>query len=183
MMRFRFFLGLLAMLAGIGPGWGAEPAPTGLAKELEPLRPLLKTWKGQFINDKGPSPGSDVVRFERALNGRAIRALHSVNEGAYAGETIILWNAAAKQIQTFYFTTEGDRIEGTMAVEKDGAFTTMEKVVGAEGENAVTQVRATSRLLPDGRLHVKSEYMKKGAWVAGHEIMYSAAPGAEVVFK
>jgi hypothetical protein len=157
-----------------------------LSKELEPLKGLLGTWKGNFIGGKAEKPMGDVVRFERVLNGRAIRAVHSVNDGIYGGETLIVWNAGKKRIETFYFTTEGDRTVGVMETKGGNAFTTIEKLEGAEpkeGAEAVTEVRATSKILPDGTLHVKSEYLKKGEWQAGHEIIYKQEPGAELIFK
>ena len=49
--------------------------------------------------------------------------------------------------------------------------------------NGVTEVRSTSEILPDGRLHTKSQYLKEGQWVDGHEIHYKEAPDAKVVFK
>jgi len=164
----------------------AADAPSTLEKELEPFRKFLKTWKGEFIGGKNPTPMTDVTRFERALNGKAIRVLHSVNDGIYAGETIIMWDAPSKQIRTYYFTTAGDRTEGTMEFDADGTLTSTENVKGEEpkeGADPVTKVRATTKFLPDGRFHVKSEYLKKAGWVAGHEIIYKEAPGAEVVFK
>jgi hypothetical protein len=179
MLRF-----ILSFLASAVVAYGAESSTNNLTKELEPLRPLLKTWKGEFVGGKNPKPMVDVVRFERAMNGQAIRALHSVNDGMYAGETIIIWDEKAKEIQTFYFTTAGDRTEGVMKVESDGVISSTETVKGAEAKGgAVTKVRATSKLLGDGRLHVKSEYWKEGMWAPGHEIIYKEDSGAEVVFK
>ena len=62
-----------------------------LDPKLEPLRPLLdKTWKGAFRNSKPEKPIVDTMRWERALNGKAVRVLHSVNDGAYGGETIFM---------------------------------------------------------------------------------------------
>src|SRR5262245_6468739 len=75
---------------------------------LEPLRPLLeKTWKGAFKNSTPEKPVVDVMRWERALNGKAVRLLHSVNDGAYGGETIITWDARKEQVTYHYFTTAG----------------------------------------------------------------------------
>ena len=50
-------------------------------------------------------------------------------------------------------------------------------------KEGITEVKAVTELQPDGRLHVKSEYLKNGEWVPGHEISYEVAPDAEVVFK
>jgi len=155
-----------------------------LDEHLEPLRPFLgKTWKGHFKNSTPEKPMIDISRWERALNGKAVRILHSINHGQYGGETLIVWDAAKQSLVYFYFTTAGFRTTGTMTL-KDKLITSHEFVTGgtAEGEG-VTEVRATSELRPDGTLHVKSEYLKKGEWVAGHDISYREDAKAEVLFK
>ena len=79
----------------------------------------------------------DIGRKAPAFNlpnqgGKAIRVVHSLNEGEYGGET---------------------------------------------------KVHSSSRVLEDGRVHLKSEFFKEGEWVPGHEIYYVEAPDAKVVFK
>jgi hypothetical protein len=49
--------------------------------------------------------------------------------------------------------------------------------------DGITEVRSTGRVLSDGRLHVKSEYLKKGQWVLGRERDYVQDPTAVVRFK
>jgi hypothetical protein len=155
-----------------------------LDPHLEPLRKLLeKTWKGQFKNpdaDAKKQPMFDVMHWERALNGRAVRLTHSVNDGIYGGETIIMWDDEKKAITYHYFTTSGDRTTGTMEI-KDGKFISREKVIG--NANGVTEVRATSEFLPDGSFHLKAEYCKDGTWSPGHEVTYLEDATAKVVFK
>ena len=34
----------------------------------------------------------DILSFERALNGNAVKVIHSVNNGEFGGETMIMWN-------------------------------------------------------------------------------------------
>jgi len=69
----------------------AEPPP--LDPHLEPLRPWLeKTWKGEFKNSTPEKPIVDVARWERALNGKAVRVLHSINDGVYGGESLVMWD-------------------------------------------------------------------------------------------
>jgi hypothetical protein len=152
-----------------------------LDPHLEMLRPMLeKTWKGHFKDSKPDKPVVDVSRWERALNGKAVRILHSVNDGIYGGETIITWDEAKQSVVYHYFTTASNSTTGTMK-SKDGKFVTDELVTGNAG--GVTEVRATTELLPEGTLHVKAEYLKNGEWVPGHEISYKEDPGAKVVFK
>ncbi len=152
-----------------------------LDEPLKPFAPLLgKTWKGEFKNSTSEKPVFDVTRWERALNGKAIRVMHSVNDGAYGGESLIMWDAKRNTVAYWYFTTAGFRTEGTMKHE-DGQWIAHETVSGAAG--GVTEVRSTTKILPDGRMHVKAEYLKDGTWGVGREVHYKEAPDAKVVFK
>lgn len=158
----------------------AEPQPI-LNPHLEPLRPLLgKTWKGVFDGSNPGKPTVDIARWERALNGQAVRLLHSINQGAYGGETLLLWNDKTQKVEFYYFTTANYMTTGTMEV-KNGKIETHETVKGDAG--GITEVRATTEILPGGKFHVKSEYLKKGEWALGHEVTYQEDPTSEVVFK
>jgi hypothetical protein len=44
-------------------------------------------------------------------------------------------------------------------------------------------VKATFRVLPDGRLHVKTQYLKQGPWVDARDMHYVEAPAAAVKFR
>lgn len=171
-------LALLNCLCAVG-AWAADKP--SLDEHLEPLRPFLgKTWRGEFKESTPEKPQVDVSRWERALNGKAVRILHSINNGVYGGESIVVWDQKKQGLVYYYFTTAGFYTTGTMTF-KDGKFTSHETVTGsAEG---VTEVKATSELRPDGAMHSKSEYLKEGKWVPGHEVTYKEDPKAEVVFK
>ena len=76
----------------------AQVESVGIQRELsENLKPfenyIGKTFKGEFANSTPEKPVYDISNWERALNGNAIRILHSVNNGEYGGESIIMWNA------------------------------------------------------------------------------------------
>src|SRR6267143_3720101 len=124
-----------------------------LDPHLEPLQPLLdKTWRGTFKNSNPEKPTIDIARWERALNGKAVRILHSVNEGKYGGETMVMWDEQKQSLTYHYFTTAGFMTTGTMAF-KDGKVVTHELVHGrAKG---VTEVRGTSEIRADGTFQVK----------------------------
>ncbi len=166
--------GFVAILAA------ADSAPP-LNSHLEPLRPLLnKTWKGVFANSKPDKATVDMAHWERALNGQAVRLLHSINNGVYGGETLFIWNDKKQTVEYYYFTTAGYMTTGTMEV-KDGKILTHEEVKGdAEG---VTEVRGTNEFLPGGKFHVKSEYLKNGKGTPGHEVTSEEDPAGKVVFK
>jgi hypothetical protein len=159
----------------------AEDSEAKLSEPLKPFAPLLgKTWKGEFKDSTPEKPVFDVARWERALNGQAIRVLHSVNDGMYGGETLITWDATKKTVAYWYFTTAGFRTEGTMKHEGD-QWVGQETIIGAAG--GVTEVKSTSKILPDGRLQVKAEYLKDGKASGSREVTYKPAPDAKVIFK
>lgn len=159
----------------------AADNPPTLNPHFEPLRPLLgKTWKGVFNGSKPEKPTVDVARWERALNGQAVRQLHSINQGIYGGETLFVWNDKSQAVEYYYFTTAGFMTTGTMEA-KDGKIITREQVKGDAG--GITEVRGTSEILPDGKFHVKAEYLKNGNWALGHEVTYQEDPASQVVFK
>jgi hypothetical protein len=155
--------------------------PNSLDPHLEAFRPLIgKTWKGAFSNSTPEKPVADVMRWERALNGKAVRVLHSINDGAYGGETIFMWDEKQQTVGYHYFSTAGFITVGTLKFQ-DGKWITNEVVSGSSG--GVTEVRGTSELLPDGAFHVKTEHLKDGKWDVGHEVKYGQDAAAKVVFK
>jgi hypothetical protein len=154
---------------------------THLDEHLEPLAPLLGQTFRAVLSEPGAEKAMvDVSRWERALNGMAVRNLHSVNDGEYGGETIYYWNRERQAIEYSYFTTAGFFTHGTMAVE-NGVISTREIVTG--NKSGITEVVARSELRPDGQLRTSSRYLKDGKWVEGHSGTYVPDPGAEVRFR
>ena len=152
-----------------------------LDPHLESLRPWLgKTWRGEFKESKPDRPVVDVALWERALNGKAVRIQHSINDGVYGGESIVTWDEGAKAVVYHYFTTAGFMTKGTMTL-KDGVVETLEVVSG--DANGITEVRGRTEMGADGTFHVKTEYRKDGVWAPGREATYKPAPEAKVIFK
>jgi hypothetical protein len=174
--------GFLLLLMAVQLAVAIEPdAPTTLNEHLKVFEPLVgKTFRGEFADSTAANPKFDVSRWERAMNGQAVRILHSVNDGLYGGETIIMWDSAKKSISYWYFTTAGFHTEGTMEISGK-EWTSFEKVSGAA--NGITEVKATSKLTEEGQLQVRSQYFVKGKWEKGHEINYLPAADATVKFK
>jgi hypothetical protein len=167
---------LAAFLACVSGAGAAEMNP-----RLAPLAPLLgKTWRGTVSPPGAAKPSVDVSRFELALNGQAVRNRHSIDDGAYGGETFIVWEEEKQSLVYYYFTTAGFYTTGTLRAE-DGAIVSHETVKGSAG--GISEVKAVSRLLPDGRLHVKTRYLKNGQWEEGRETHYVEDPQAVVRFK
>ena len=179
MTSLRYLLAGVCLLFATFNVFGGEE--TSLAPQLEPLRPMLgRTWKGAFKNSTPQRPMVDVMRWERALNGQAVRVVHSVNDGVYGGETIFRWNEKKQEVAYHYFTTAGFMTVGSVRFE-DGKLITHEVVEGNAG--GVSEVRGISEMLADGTYRVKTEHLKDGKWGAGREVIYMQDGEAKVVFK
>jgi hypothetical protein len=156
----------------------AEKKP--LDEHLAPLAPFVgKTWRGEFKTSTKEKPLFDVSKWEVVLQGKAIRATHSVNDGVYGGETIIMWDREKEKLAGFYFTTAGFFTESTFEM-KDGRLVSREVVRG--NQQGITEVEAVTELR-SGAMHVTSRYLKDGTWFDGHEISYVEAPDAKVVLE
>lgn len=152
-----------------------------LDSHLEPFRPLLgKTMKATFKDSKPENPTIDIAKWERALNGKAIRMTHSINQGVYGGETLFVWDSKKKEVTYYYFTTANYMTVGTVKFDDSKIIT--HETVSDSGEG-ITEVRGNSELTPTGELHVKTEYLKNGKWVPGHEATYKEDSSAQLVFK
>ncbi len=139
---------------------GAAFAQDDLAEPLKAFKPFIgKTWKGEFANSTPEKPIFDVSRWERALNGQAIRILHSVNNGEYGGETIIFWDKQKASLAFYYFTTAGFFTTGPMKFE-DGKMVSHEYVTG--NQDGITEVKSIGTITADGKLHSKSQYLQNG---------------------
>ena len=156
-------------------------AETGtLDPNLEVLRPFLGNWRGEFKNSTPENPVVDISSWERALNGKAIRILHSINDGAYGGETLVTWNAEKKSIVYHYFSTADFQTRGTMKME--GKKILCHETVSGSADG-ITEVKATVELRDDGTMSVDSTYLKNGNWEPGRSTIYKRADGARPVFK
>ena len=159
------------------PAQVATPARAETSPHLEPFAPYLgKTWKALVNPD---DVAYDVSRWELILGGQAIRMRHSVNDGAYGGETIVVWDAGRDSLVYYYFTTAGFYTQGTMAFDGEGRLHTQEKVSGQAG--GVSEVRSTQEILPDGRLKVETTMLRSGSWSEPTVVHYEEDPAAEIV--
>jgi hypothetical protein len=148
-----------------------------LDEKLQPLKPFLGMWRGEFNRSTPENPMVDISKC--ALNGKAVRITHSINQGFYGGESLVFWDKKEGVVAFRYFTTADFRTEGTIKI--DGKkLTTHEKVIG---EGGAEEVRATFELRDQETMVVKSEMLRNGSWQPAHEIRYRRAPEATVQFK
>lgn len=173
---------MLTIVLGLGGMLVGRAEEARLDEHLQVFAPILgKVFRGEMGHSTPEKPVHDVVKYERALNGTAVRSFHSINDGVYGGETLVRWDADAGKLVFHYFTTQGFMTTGHMEVIGDELHS-WEKVADPAKAGGVTEVRAVSTIGPD-RITVKSEYKKDGEWVPGHTAQYFPAPDATVNFQ
>ena len=158
----------------------AEGTPK-MSEHLASLSPFVgKTYKGELLHSTEDNPVYDIARWERALNGNAIRILHSVNNGEYGGETIIMWNPDKESLMSWYFTTGGILTNALVNV-KGTKITSIEDVTG--NNNGITKVKSIIELKQNGGFENRFKYLMNNIWVDGHQILYKEDPTASVLFN
>ncbi len=158
-----------------------QPQPTSLDTELEAFQPLLgKTFTATFPAKPGEEPASDVQKWERILNGTAIRMVHSVNQGDYGGETIFRYDKSKKSIVYHYFTTAGFMTVGELSMDGK-TFVAHETIQGAGA--AVSEVESTTVIQPNGTLSVTTKMLRNGEWIDRGTVTYRETPQAKVLFR
>jgi len=153
-----------------------------LHPKLEPFRPYINTyWIGDLTEPGKSEKTIDKSHWSRALNGQAIKVVHSVNNGLYGGESLIFWDEKLQSLSYYYFTTAGFYTHGQMQIDaKTGAIVATEQV--ENNQQGITQVKSRSLLSGDS-LSVQSDYEKQGQWVKGHSASYRRVNHIEIIFQ
>ena len=171
-------LGALAVLTGSVAAAQVAPVPqaaTGPAA-YAPFEAMIgKSWRGTGTAGAGVE---DIQRWDWAVGGHAVRVVHSVNGGAYAGETLIFRDRDSGDYIFHYFTTGGFHTTGTMTPTGPGAFAIDERVHGATG---IERLRSTATLGADGVYRVRSSTEEDGQWVEMGGFDYREDPSATPV--
>lgn len=126
--------------------------------------PYVGTWYSVFESVDGVATVSDVAKWQRALNGKALKTIHSVNKGAYGGESIIFWDKKQQKYVFYYFTTADFMTTGEIEITSDNSFVAYEDVDGSsEMSKGITKVRSVSTLT-EQKITVETSYLKNGTW-------------------
>lgn len=125
----------MMLAAVVALGLAGVPA----AAADDPLGPMAfvvgSCWKGAFTPD---GKVTDTHCFEAVYGGRFIRDRHIVEgaRGAYSGETLYRWDAAARTIRYAYAASDGGHSEGT-ARAVEGGLRFEDRYLGADGKALV----------------------------------------------
>jgi hypothetical protein len=164
-LRLMWTIALGASLAA--PAAGPAAAPPAAADPYEPLAFLIgHCWKGAFAGD---AHATDEHCFSR-IYGRFVRDEHVVHREGRPdafGESIYLWNSAARQLEYFYLESAGGFIRGTVTAE-DGALVFPAAAFVEQGESM--NVRSRWQRAGDDAYDVFTEFLVKDRWVPGFSL-------------
>lgn len=149
------------------------PAPGVGRAAYAPFEHLIgKSWRGVGT---GPEAVEDIQRWDWAVGGHAVRVVHSVRGGAYAGETLIFRDRDSGAYIFHYFTSGGFHTTGVMRPTGPGAFEAEETVHGLDG---FPPIRSTLVMGADGVHRARSFQQENGAWVEKGGFDYREDPSA-----
>lgn len=152
-----------------------------LSDRLIEMKPFIgNTYKGNFINSKKENPMNDVLSFERALNGNAVKVIHSVNNGEFGGETMVMWNPEKEGLQSWYFTSAGSLTVQNVQIKKD-TFISIENV--ERNQNGITKVKTIIEVLHGNQIKKRTKYLMNNLWKDGSETIYNKVHDHEPVFN
>ena len=152
------------------------------AEQLSAFENYLGGWTATFDTPPDQPKVVDVTLFEKVLNGKALRTTHSINDGAYGGESYVFWNNQTKRLEFHYFTTADFITTGWMEFETPTKFVAYEDVTGeSQVSQGITKVRSISELAGDS-MTVSTSYLKNGEWTKPQMRKYSRT-NKPVVFK
>ncbi|ESQ78008.1 hypothetical protein [Asticcacaulis sp. YBE204] len=176
MFRRALLITLLAVAPLAAVAQTAPPAVVSGPQAYAPFEVMVgKTWRGKSVKTAGVE---DIQRWEWAIGGHAIRITHSVNGGAYAGETLIFREKATGDYIYHYFTTGGFHTTGTIKIVGPGSFEYTETVHGT----AQPMTLKTSGIIgADGVYRTRTQSEKDGQWVEFGGFDYREDPAAVVV--
>ncbi len=149
------------------------PAPGVGRAAYAPFEHLIgRSWRGVGTAQAGVE---DVQRWDWAVGGHAVRVVHSVNAGAYAGETLIFRDRDSGAYVFHYFTSGGFHTTGVMRPTGPGAFEAEETVHGLDG---FPPLRSTIVMGADGVNRARTFQQEDGQWVEKGGFDYREDPDA-----
>jgi len=158
-MKFLTALVCAVPLCATAAGPAAAPSP------YQPLAFLVgHCWQGSFPNGHA----TDMHCFSWVYGGKFVRDEHVVHRGGGRaddfGESIYVWDAAARELQYLYIESAGGYSRGTVAAEADAlVFPPTHYREGAEEQ----VYRSRWQRAGDDAYDVTTEFLVDGRWQPG----------------
>lgn len=167
----RFIFALFLSLAPLQTAHAEEP--------IEPLKiftPFIGTWTSAANPETPENKFTDISRWEWAFGGKVVRITHSVNGGAYAGETLIHWDAVRQQIIYRYVNNGGFYTDGVISERSYGSILIHEFIRGFQ-QDGPTETRA-GYSVRDGKIYSWTQFKRGDIWGEKSNVIYEPTPHA-----
>lgn len=167
----------LAVILSTMFSFGAHAAPL---EQMKSLTPFIGLWTTASGTADGSDKFEDVAKWEWAFGGKVVRITHSVNKGAYAGESLIHWDDAKEKIIYRYVNTATFYTDGIITPQPDGSIQVHEFVRGSK--TGPTESLSGYKVENDV-LVTWSKFKTGGEWGERSDFSYNRTPNADVVIK
>ncbi len=153
---------VIALIAMLYP-FSASPAEE-LEEHLHFLEPLLgKEWVGGFVGPESPDI-EIVLRFEKILDGHAVRYVREAIAADFSSLTQFYWNPGREEICFTSLNNKGIVEEGVV-LATEGRIVLLGKSHRPDG---TIEFKTTLEIDPRGTLRDTFQRLKDGEWVQGH---------------
>lgn len=151
----------------------ASGAATAAGTAADPYRPLAfligHCWKGTFAGD---ARMTDEHCFSWMYGGKFVRDEHVVHAAhggpaKLGGQTIYVWNSAARQLEYLYIESSGAFLRGTVTAEGDAL---VFPAAAHVDDGKSTNVRSRWRRAGDDAYDVTTEFQVEERWVPGFSL-------------
>lgn len=144
--------------------------------EISPINDLSnfemfigKKYIGIIENKKNDTIGHEVVKWELALRGHAIKLYQYINETELVGESIIMFDEDNDQFSCWYFSSGGvSRKSKLLYNNKQIIF--IEDV--SKNKNSITKIRTKYEFIKNDTYEKNIQFLINNVWTKGSNIIY-----------
>ncbi|MEX0298023.1 MAG: hypothetical protein AB3N28_03065 [Kordiimonas sp.] len=169
----RYFI--ITIFAFLSSSISAAPS-----EQLKALSPFIGTWTSVDGSVDGSNSFQDIAKWEWAFDGKVVRITHSVNKGAYAGESLIHWDDVQGKIIYRYVNTASFYTDGTITPKDDGSIDVHEFVRGSK--TGPTESLSNYRV-ENGQLRSWAKFKTDGKWAEPNDVVYNSTPDATLTIN
>lgn len=128
-----------------------------------------KTFIGNIENKNNDSIGHEIIKWELALKGDAIKIYQHINENELVGESIIMFDQATNQFSCWYFSSGGVSKKSKVIVNGEQIIL-IEDV--SKNNNSITKIRTKYEFIKSDSYIKNTQFLINNVWTKGLEINY-----------
>ena len=128
-----------------------------------------KNFIGEIKSKVGSRFITEIVSWESALKGDAVKASHIFNDDELLGETLIMYDQLENDISCWYFSSGGISKKSKF-LSKSNDIIFLEDV--SRNNNSITKIRTTYKLNKNSSYQKVTQYLINNVWTKGEKVLY-----------